>query len=342
MDYSEIQRILRCEMGCNEKSYNGNMSLRIDLTDNQFNKKKKNITEFLTINREPTRLKNENQERRILIYYTAVKEKIYMQFPGKESNYKYIEELANGMNPFDFRPELILKNGVRVEKLSIENVIRYLNEYFLNLVRKYNEAQAKTVFKVISAYLCRMCLLENYKQRENNRFESVFDFYQDGKIIRSEKAEYIQLNPYLLDCEQTRAIFGNFDRILLPEQNSVNRIEISIEGLLYYLDIFAQQEDCKYEYLYNYGPREKDKRVVGIGRINFLLTIVNAIGCIQNGRNFERIIVNSEKGVDPVKLDLIGEITGNIVYENKKQNPEYEYIIKNMSGLFPPRKSKEL
>ena len=51
------------------------------------------------------------------------------------------------------------------------------------------------------------------------------------------------------------------------------------------------QEDCKYEYVYNNIKNEKNKRIVGVGRINFLLTIVNAIGCIQK---FEQIILKSK------------------------------------------------
>lgn len=336
MNYSDICVELEVEIGYMEKSYNGNDYLQIVISEEQFNKKKNNIIEFLSIDRNLCGLNNEKLERRIMLYYTAYKEKIYMQMPGKESNIKYAKELVNGVNPYDFRPELILENGTRIEKLSIENVIRYLDRYYQKLTKDYSETEAKTVFKVISAYLCRMCLMNDHYLYLDH-FDSVLDYYEAGKIVESKVAETIHFKPYLLDNEHTKKVFGNFDRISLPEQNSSNQLEISIEGLLYYLDIFAQQEDCKYEYVYNYGPKEKDRRTVGIGRINFLLTIVNAMGRIEKNEDYEYIIRKSENGVEPVPLNKLSDITGNIVKENKKEHPEYAYIVKNLSGYFPKR-----
>ena len=82
-------------------------------------KRKKNIASFLGISRDS--LKYGVKEKRILLYETLKGEKIYIQYPGKESTNKE-------PRPLDFRPELETVNGTFMQNITFGYIWDILDE----------------------------------------------------------------------------------------------------------------------------------------------------------------------------------------------------------------------
>ena len=73
-----------------------------------------NIESFNSIYRSS--LKYNNLEKRLLLYTTLLNEKIYIQYPGKES------ALDDKPKPYDFRPELSSSSGAFISSASFGDI----------------------------------------------------------------------------------------------------------------------------------------------------------------------------------------------------------------------------
>lgn len=82
-------------------------------------KRRFNIHAFLDIERRD--LRYNQKERRVLLDTTLKYEKIYIQFPGKES-------IKNPAMPFDFRPKLQLEDGSMLQDASFGFIWDILDE----------------------------------------------------------------------------------------------------------------------------------------------------------------------------------------------------------------------
>lgn len=68
----------------------------------------------------------EQNEEKLFLYKTADGEKIYIQFPGKES-----EAADNKKRPYDFRPKIETKDGTIIKDLVFADmwgIIEEINE----------------------------------------------------------------------------------------------------------------------------------------------------------------------------------------------------------------------
>lgn len=245
-------------------------------------KRKFNIDVFSNLYRSGN-LKHGIIERRLLLYTTFNKEKIYIQYPGKET------QRINGERPWDFRPKLLDKNGKFLPDLSFANIWDDLSEI--------HEIDSE-ILEVIAALFYRMSFM-----LESECVEEDYSFY-DFNIVK-EKAE-------------NEGVIGlKWNKLIIPREILdilVQEIRgVSWEAYLIYNDLLAQNEDCKYYYR---DVIEKGKRWKhSIGRPSMFLTHASVIQFLKKEIKFSEIMnrFQRQRGVAPIPLKSLEEVTGGII-----------------------------
>lgn len=187
-------------------------------------KRKKNIASFLGISRDS--LKYGVKEKRILLYETLKGEKIYIQYPGKESTNKE-------PRPLDFRPELETVNGTFMQNITFGYIWDILDE----IGRTHN------------GYLCLIAALiikEEYMydyQMCNEQYESYIVDYENNKVSKDSP---LTLEWYKLNLDDD-VWFTLNDKVGDIKIN--NNEVISLEAFIKFIDLLFQNEDCKYYYI---------------------------------------------------------------------------------------------
>lgn len=187
-------------------------------------KRKKNIASFLGISRDS--LKYGVKEKRILLYETLKGEKIYIQYPGKESTNKE-------PRPLDFRPELETVNGTFMQNITFGYIWDILDE----IGRTHN------------GYLCLIAALiikEEYMydyQMCNEQYESYIVDYENNKVSKDSP---LTLEWYKLNLDDD-VWFTLNDKVGDIKIN--NNEVISLEAFIKFIDLLFQKEDCKYYYI---------------------------------------------------------------------------------------------
>lgn len=187
-------------------------------------KRKKNIASFLGISRDS--LKYGVKEKRILLYETLKGEKIYIQYPGKESTNKE-------PRPLDFRPELETVNGTFMQNITFGYIWDILDE----IGRTHN------------GYLCLIAALiikEEYMydyQMCNEQYKSYIVDYENNKVSKDSP---LTLEWYKLNLDDD-VWFTLNDKVGDIKIN--NNEVISLEAFIKFIDLLFQNEDCKYYYI---------------------------------------------------------------------------------------------
>ena len=187
-------------------------------------KRKKNIASFLGISRDS--MKYGVKEKRILLYETLKGEKIYIQYPGKESTNKE-------PRPLDFRPELETVNGTFMQNITFGYIWDILDE----IGRTHN------------GYLCLIAALiikEEYMydyQMCNEQYESYIVDYENNKVSKDSP---LTLEWYKLNLDDD-VWFTLNDKVGDIKIN--NNEVISLEAFIKFIDLLFQNEDCKYYYI---------------------------------------------------------------------------------------------
>lgn len=165
-------------------------------------------------------------ERRLCLYETLNGEKIYIQYPGKES-----AERRQQM-PFDFRPELELKDGTFMSDASFGDIWDILSEI--------GKEQKKELPFVASLFL-KLGYMHDYKL--HNREYSYYDLdVTNGRKIGGGE---IGFEWYSLDLS---------DDIWYTLNDRIGNVKLSetevfsFEAFIKFVDLLFQNEDCKYYY----------------------------------------------------------------------------------------------
>lgn len=294
-------------------SIKGEVYTNLGLNKVDYACKLSNIDAFLNIDREG--LENGRLEKRLLMYKSLLEEAIYIEYPGKESTKAYeTREKKNLLNPNDFRPELYTNDGEVLAKMSFVDIIEALVEY--------NQKHDKETMQRMAALIVKIAFMKGYKQRELVHPSHKIIVHPDKtREAMEEKSEDLIERFFFPVNKDTKEYLQTWDKIRLPSRHHEKKIEVSIEGFLYYLDILAQQEDCKYYY------KEKSKggktMDVKVGRINNLLTVVNVIDRLINDRPYGDIVSALGRYVRPISARDIESVTGGII----KVIPEVDSII---------------
>lgn len=192
-------------------------------------------------------------EKAICMHTTPEGEKLYIQYPGKES-------ISKNQRPWDFRPVCIKADGTYIPPLSFEDVWDTL----LNNVCIHAD-HTKPLIKVLSVLFYRMAYMFDHKEIVNQKLE-VIDVPVAGDICKHIVVPDGGLFVYALDSRIIEAISG-----LVPTWCGM-----SFEAFMRYNDLLAWNEDCKYYYR---NLESKDGEWINdVGRVNNLLTHVGCLG----------------------------------------------------------------
>ena len=204
--------------------------------------RKFNIDAFFSISRNGLRFGE--LEHRIQLYSTFKNEKIYIQFPGKES------VPATSM-PYDFRPKIKNVNGCILPDFSFGDIWDALE----NISRSHNEYLA-----IVAALFFRMGYMYDYAMTESNYECTTLKI--DGSDSREVKKQTMPLSWYCLDFpEDVWFSLNNY----IGDVEVTDELTISFEAFVKFIDLLVQNEDCKYYYR-NVKIKGKENYNLGNGR----------------------------------------------------------------------------
>lgn len=263
---------------------NQSLSLIYDATvKHQADEKRKyNINAFSELSKEG--LEFRKLERRLYIFNTTVGERIWIQYPGKET--------LTG-KPWDFRPKLSFDNGTdMLPDLAFPDIWDDLSDIHTG---------SPEALQMLAAVLFRMAFMVGYKLcTKECEYEDVE--LSTGKIVNSGKIEISFYEP-------------QFDSSVISNlQAEIGNIRgVSLEAYLLFNDLLVQNEDCKY--YYRDTVEKQSEWNSNIGRRNTLLTHLSVIEYIQGNAKFSAIMNRFQRGrgVAPITLGSIETITGGII-----------------------------
>ena len=211
-------------------------------------------------------------ERRILMKEYPTGEKLYIQYPGKES------ARDKNVRPWDFRPKLQLPNGEWLKDLSFKDVWDDL----------YSFKDIACDMSYIATLFFRIAyMIDAKKTTRALHYEDVDS--KTGQIVNEG------------DVELTWYEYTPEEDILSGLQVSPEAIRgCSVPAYLAYNDYLAQNEDCKYYYRAVYDKGETWK--TDTGRRNTLLTHMAVIAFIEDKLRFTEITDMFQRGMGVANL----------------------------------------
>lgn len=226
-------------------------------------------------------------ERQLLLFTSKYGEDIYIQYPGKET-------ISKSPKPWDFRPKLLMNTGYYLKDLSFGDIWDALFEVFSHLPNR------NALLKLLAIELYRIAFMLDYTPLPSNHTYFIRDF-DLTKVLFSPPFPYVSPNSLYVytPCKEIIDILTSHVPTILG---------VSWEAFFMYNDLLAFNEDCKYFYRAKYKsptPLSDTEALQaissGTGRINTLLTHINAIGFILGEVKFSNILYQATStGVAPV------------------------------------------
>lgn len=242
--------------------------------------KRENIESFNLLPRDD--LENGVTEKRILLYETQHGEKLYMQYPGIESTRE------GGRNyPLDARPILQKENGSYAADMDFKKIWD-----IIDIIGRNHKADTD----ILATIFLRIAYMIGYEHNEQEYLCETIDI-QTGNVLNSESIPFVwnslKIDEDVLETLNDR--FGLLDGI-------------SLEGFLYYNDLLAQNEDCKYSYL------QGTRWGITTGRINNCLSHLTVISHIRGHIGISKLIDSFQRtGVAPLPQARLWEACGDLV-----------------------------
>ena len=240
-----------------------------DLKKDWNEKQKFNIDNFNSLDREGLDF---NQLRReLLLKKFDTGEKLYIVYPGKES--------VSTNNKNDFYPVLTLENGEPIETKAFSEV---WDDLFTFKELGFDMSALATIF-IRMAYM--------YDSKKISKSFSYEDYFYENDIRKDKKDsgtlefEYYEYAP---DSE----LFKELGILINEKIQGANIIPY-----LAYIDLIAQNEDCKYSL--KQGKEWKHKS----GRLNTCLTHVYVIALIEHECTFAEIMKKFQNGSGVAPFD---------------------------------------
>lgn len=245
--------------------------------------KMQNIASFIDLSRNG--LTNGSLERRILLYETLRGEKLFYQYPGKESRRE-----GNKNFPFDAKPMLVKSNGDIAADMDFKKI--------WDIIDKMGNDH-KADMDILGTIFLRIAYMIEYRNNDNIYNYSDVDLLTGN--IEGNGTVPLKWNSLCLDSD-----------ILETLNDKFNLNEMSLEAFLYYNDILAQNEDIKYYYLK--GNDENQVLKNGNGRINNCLSHLTVISHIRGYIGISKLIDSFQRtGVAPLPQSRFEEACGNLV-----------------------------
>lgn len=251
--------------------------------------KYENIQTFDELDRSG--LKFGSVERRILMYTTQKGEKVYYQYPGKET----AREKSKAF-PFDGRPMLQKADGTFSEDMDFRKIWDIID----NVGKNHN-----IDMDLLAAIFLKIAYMLDYKRYEKDYLYEDIDI-ATGNILNKGTVKLV-FNSLNLDED---VLYTLNDRL-----NFSDDIGISLESFLYYNDLLAQNEDCKYTYKASRNNKVPD---IKTGRINTCLSHLSIIAHIRGKMGISELInmFQRGRGVAPLPFKKFPDACGKLVIIN--------------------------
>ena len=244
-------------------------------------KQRKNTKTIYDFDRE--NLGHNSFERRMLVYSTLMNEKIFIEYPGKET-------MRNVPMPKDTCPGFAKEEEMITLDTSfgdIWNVLDYLGKTH------------KAYLPILAAVLIHMACMDNYKEKNIDR--ECWDIIIDGKD-----------KTYVSSCARRAAFYEiNFTKRVWETLNDmfsgicIRGQNLSFEAFVKYFDVLLMNEDSKYAYEAvlkeeaNYDNWKYDK-----GRINTIGTCLSVISYLEDKTTLSTLLDNYQKGRGTIKVSI--------------------------------------
>lgn len=209
-------------------------------------------------------------EKRLLIHST-LSEKIFIQYPGKES----IKDKEK-KREYDFRPKLI-KDNTEIKDLTFKEIWTAIIELSINS----SHPNKDDALKLIACEFYRISYMIDYKEISENQDYILQDINDTCKTDIKVHKKYYKYQP-------NQTIISNIEKVF------PNILEVSWTALFYYIDLIAQNEDCKYYTSALLTPKKKRTKkngepifyeadeylFRGPGRVNTMSTFIAIISTL--------------------------------------------------------------
>ena len=251
-------------------------------------KREENITALQNLIRssiETNELVFEQREERLKLYETAEGEKIYIQYPGKESVQK-----GDNKRPYDFRPKILTPDGNLVIDLQFKNIWGILEDL--------NHQQHK-ILKLMSCIFFRMGRMLNH-QFVDECYPCETINSREEVIERCERR--LAWNRFSMDNEILESLNFHCDKLMINSD-----VSISMEAFLCFFDLLMNNEDSKYYY----GNNKLTDARINTGD-SMLLLSSTLHGNIRLSTLLQKFV--SGYGVCHCNVDEIEPATNNLVH----------------------------
>lgn len=249
--------------------------------------KEQKLENIISFNNLPrTGLTNGETECRILLYETLAGEKVFMQYPG-------IESIREGPRQYalDARPVLQKTDGTYADDMDFKKIWD-----IIDLIGQNYRAD----IDILATIFLKIAYMLDYQHNDKAYVSEVIDV-ETGGVSSSANVHFVW-NSLDIDTDVLETLNDRFG-----SQN-----DISLEGFLYYNDLLAQNEDCKYYYL------QGNHWNIMAGRINNCLSHLTVISHIRGCIGISKLIDSFQRtGVAPLPQSRFGEACGDLVVRER-------------------------
>ena len=252
---------------------------------NSLDKKLENIASFNALDRQG--LAHGETERRLLLYTTQANEKVYIQYPGKEA-----ARTEDRKHELDFRPVLKTASGTFIDDMDFKKIWDVIDRLGTDHCADLD---------ILGTLFLQIAYMVNYRHHESQACECELIDAQTNKVIKSSDIAFTW-NSINYDANLMYTLNDRFGLLS----------HISLEGFLYYNDLLAQNEDCKYH------NAKGDKWDPTVGRINNCLSHLTVISHLRGKIGISKLIDAFQRlGVAPLPQSRLSEACGELVHRGK-------------------------
>jgi len=265
------------------------MTMARDVAKNAQIKRLYNVRALSELDR--TSLKFGVRERRLLMHTSVDGEKVYIQYPGKETR----NNESTKIRPWDFRPKIFSPIGEQMKDLSFGDIWDDLATL---------HGIDKTILSELASIFYRMAAMVDCKQTSQEYEYEDIDI-ASGKIVETGR---LSLNWYTYSLNE-----ATLDAITSKIPTIRNA---SLLTYLVYNYLLVQNEDCKY--YYRDVVVNKNEWKLGKSLNNTLLSHISVIEFLKDEITFSQIMMRFQRGMGIAKPSnaSIEIATGGII---KKQ-----------------------
>ena len=239
----------------------------------------------------------QKKERQLLIHTTRAGERIFLQYPGKESIRKDEKQ-----RPWDFRPRLY---GPHDDNHHYDMSFGDMLKTICDAADALDKKRQKDMLRIFATLLYRMAFMLDHTKVEpfNTTTRDVIYKKNNELEFSDERKEEFSA---LLKYQPKKQILGHITKEY-PQWG-----KMSFEGFLFYYELLVWNEDCKYYYRNHYIKKNKEW-INEKGRVNTLLTSIRILGYLLEDISLPDLIGRFSMGISPAYKKEIVRICGKYV-----------------------------